>query len=152
MIIDHDFRSANGALAKRNLTKEIGDIWPDQSGQILMVGFDGPISLFGFGDEPHEAIYLAAERFFDLQTGSFQSLGARLVLSPLVMDRYDAMECAEKLDRLGFTGLYRAVIDRLPDAQMVTREIKAAFPRLDFAVSELGNCDVLRLAHTPASG
>lgn len=107
-----------------------------------MVGFDGPTSLFGFDDEPHMAIYLPFDHVQLMTAEMFASLGTKLVLTPLLAPKFDAMDLATHLIALGYQGAYRAVIDKIPDSSMVRREILAFYPQLDFDVVEIGNCRV----------
>ena len=56
--------------------------------------------------------------------------------------RFDAIELAEQLSELGFTGRLRALVTDLPNPQAVSREIRDACPRIDFDVLVL-EVDVL---------
>ncbi|MGH1369120.1 MAG: hypothetical protein ACRBCL_10935 [Maritimibacter sp.] len=60
-----------------------------------------------------------------------------IVLSPMVSTSFDCLELAERLDRIGYSGRFRIVVDHLPRPDLIRREIVAAFPSLD--------CDVLML-------
>jgi len=70
------------------------------------------------------------------------ALGPKLVLTPLISAKNDAIEIAAALSRFGFTGRYRAVISSLPDKEMVRREVVAAVSGFDFDVVELGSCQI----------
>jgi len=145
MIINHDFGSADRVRGNNARQTRFDDIWPQQAGQTLMVGFDGPTSLFGFSEEPYQAIYLSLSRFHALEKASFLALGPKLVLTPLIAARVDTIEVATALARFGFKGRYRAVISSLPNKEMVFREVAAAVSGIDFDVVELGICQVEHL-------
>lgn len=65
-----------------------------------------------------------------------------VVLCPLMSGRFDAIELAEQLSELGFTGRLRALVTDLPNPQAVSREIRDACPRIDFDILVL-EVDVL---------
>ncbi|NOX40798.1 MAG: hypothetical protein GXP05_09855 [Alphaproteobacteria bacterium] len=145
MIINHDFGSADRVRGTNARQTTFDDIWPQQAGQTLMVGFDGPTNLFGFSERPHQAIYLSLSRFHALEKSSFCALGPKLVLTPLIAARIDTIEIAVALSLFGFKGHYRAVISRLPNREMVRKEVIKAVSGIDFDVVELGSCQVEHL-------
>jgi len=61
-------------------------------------------------------------------------LSPTVVISPALSHRFDCIDLAQILHRMGFTGRYRAVSTELPDPKMVQREIGHLCPGLDFAV------------------
>ncbi len=151
MIINHDF-GASGRLSRRLAQVGFGEFRAENAADTLMVGFDGPTSLVGFRNEPDHAIYLSAARFLALTGPGFLGLDAQVVLTPLVSNGHDVLDFAAVLDRFGFRGRYRAVIRHLPDRDLVTREVRVAFPNLDFAVVEIGDGDVGPVARNAPSG
>ena len=57
-----------------------------------------------------------------------------VVISPALSHRFDCIDLAQILHRIGFKGRYRAVSTELPNPDMVEREIGHLCPGLDFAV------------------
>jgi len=83
--------------------------------------------------EPHS--YIARVSFEDLDSIDFS--GARapaLVLSPLLTPVFDAIDLARYLSQRGFRGRYLALVERLPSAKLIRREVKAQSPDLSFDV------------------
>lgn len=82
-----------------------------------------------------------AMRFVDLADVTEQLLSnfaPDLVLSPLVQDGYDAIEVAMQLQDLAYTGLFRAVVQGLPNPRLVAAEVAAIAPEVDFEIIDLG--------------
>lgn len=75
-----------------------------------------------------------------LQYTPFETLAARLdraghpdvILSPLVGDSFDASDIARLLVDAGFKGHYRIISDDIPDAALISSEIRAIACGLDF--------------------
>ncbi|MDG4648826.1 hypothetical protein P6F26_10260 [Roseibacterium sp. SDUM158017] len=83
--------------------------------------------------EPHS--YIARVDFDDLDRISFAGERApSLVLSPLLTPVFDAIDLARYLSQRGFTGRYLALVDRLPSARLIRREVEAQSPDLNFDV------------------
>jgi hypothetical protein len=61
-------------------------------------------------------------------------LSPSVVISPALSHRFDCIDLAQILHRVGFNGRYRAVSTELPNPEMVRREIGYLCPGLDFAV------------------
>ncbi|MBO6604790.1 MAG: hypothetical protein JJ938_14745 [Roseicyclus sp.] len=57
-----------------------------------------------------------------------------LVLSPLVTEIFDAIDMARYLSEADFHGRYLALVDRLPSANLIRREVAALAPDLSFDV------------------
>jgi hypothetical protein len=57
-----------------------------------------------------------------------------LVLSRLVTPEFDALDLARMLAQYGYRGRYLALVDRLPDARLVRREVAAQSPGINFDV------------------
>ncbi len=57
-----------------------------------------------------------------------------LILSPLVTPIFDAIDMARYLGDSGFTGRYLALVDKLPSANLIRREVAAQSPGLSFDV------------------
>jgi hypothetical protein len=57
-----------------------------------------------------------------------------LVLSPLLTPVFDALDLARLLTQAGYRGRYLALVDRLPSANLIRREVAAQSPALNFDV------------------
>lgn len=57
-----------------------------------------------------------------------------IVLSALVGDGFDALDLARRLSDLNYGGRYRAVTLELPNPHLVTSEVRACAPGLDFDI------------------
>ncbi|MBF9058668.1 hypothetical protein HKCCSP123_05680 [Rhodobacterales bacterium HKCCSP123] len=57
-----------------------------------------------------------------------------LVLSPLLTPAFDALDLARLLSQCGYRGRYLALVDRLPSANLIRREVEAQSPNLNFDV------------------
>ena len=73
-----------------------------------------------------------------LVTGDDGEITADLVLSPVVAKDFDCIDVALLLTELGYVGAYRAVGRQLPKPDIVMREVKAACPKLDFGILDIG--------------
>lgn len=57
-----------------------------------------------------------------------------LVLSPLLTPEFDALDLARMLTQTGYRGRYLALVDRLPSANLIRREVAAQSPSINFDV------------------
>lgn len=57
-----------------------------------------------------------------------------LVLSPLLTPDFDALDLAGILTQCGYRGRYLALVDRLPSANLIRREVAAQSPDINFDV------------------
>jgi hypothetical protein len=57
-----------------------------------------------------------------------------LVLSPLLTAGFDALDLAQMLVAGGYRGRYLALVDKLPSAKLIRREVAAQSPDLNFDV------------------
>ncbi|NNV46977.1 hypothetical protein GTA62_10725 [Roseobacter sp. HKCCD9010] len=55
-----------------------------------------------------------------------------LILSPLVTPMFDALDMAQFLTESGYRGRYLALVDKLPSANLIRREVAAQSPDLNF--------------------
>ena len=69
--------------------------------------------------------------FADLGADLFHDADPDVVVSPLLGERFDAIELAELLDTLGFEGRYVVVAPALPRPDIIKRDIVGAAPGLD---------------------
>lgn len=75
---------------------------------------------------------VALVSFHTLNKVMLERLEAKVVLSPMVAIGFDCVELAEKLQKAGFSGQFRAVTKPLPKPELVLREMRQHFPKLDF--------------------
>jgi hypothetical protein len=57
-----------------------------------------------------------------------------LVLSPLLTAEFDALDLARVLAQCGYRGRYLALVERLPSANLIRREVAAQSPSINFDV------------------
>lgn len=57
-----------------------------------------------------------------------------LVLAPLLTPMFDALDLARYLSQAGYRGRYLALVDRLPSANLIRREVEAQSPDLNFDI------------------
>ena len=57
-----------------------------------------------------------------------------LVLSPLLTPEFDALDLARMLAQGGYRGRYLALVDRLPSAKLIRREVAQQSPNINFDV------------------
>lgn len=70
----------------------------------------------------------------DLSARLLDRLRPDIVISPLFGPGFDAIDVALALERLGFSGQFRAVTPDLPQPSLVRREIASLAPGLDFDI------------------
>ena len=73
----------------------------------------------------------------DLSPDLLDRTNPLIVLSPLVVRNTDAVEVADRLQKLGFRGRYRVVADPLPDTDIIHLEVATVAPGLDFGIMSL---------------
>lgn len=56
------------------------------------------------------------------------------VISPLLARSFDCADLAERLHMFGFRGRYRAIADDIPNPGLIRKEVREAFPGLDFEI------------------
>lgn len=56
------------------------------------------------------------------------------VISPLLARSFDCADLAERLHMYGFRGRYRAIAADIPNPGLIRREVREAFPGLDFEI------------------
>lgn len=79
--------------------------------------------------------------FRALDANLLRAVDPPVVLSALVGDDHDAMDVARRLAELGYRGRYRALAARLPNPDVVRREVRSAAPTIDFDLMLLGGED-----------
>lgn len=57
-----------------------------------------------------------------------------LVLSPLLTPEFDVLDLARVLAQCGYRGRYLALVDKLPSANLIRREVAAQSPMINFDV------------------
>jgi hypothetical protein len=102
-------------------------------GQLRLTGGEGPAVLRQRG-------YRFA-CFAELDAALLQTTRPGMVISPLIGDRFDAVDVARRLVELGYDGPYRALSPPLPRPALVRSEVRSAAPGLDF--------DLVIVSHGP---
>lgn len=83
--------------------------------------------------EPHS--YIARAEYDELDSMDFTGDQAPgLVLSPLLTAVFDAIDLARYLSQRAYRGRYLALVDQLPSANLIRREVEAQSPDLNFDV------------------
>ena len=72
--------------------------------------------------------------FEELSANVLETIRPDVILSPLVLDSFDAFQVMNLLTKWGYEGRYRAVSQHLPNLPMICREIKAEGPYVDFDI------------------
>ncbi len=72
--------------------------------------------------------------FDELRDSALAIHDPQLIFSPVVAKGFDCIDVAARLSELNFAGAYRALTHRLPNPDIVKREVRAVFPELDFDV------------------
>ncbi len=67
------------------------------------------------------------------------SMAPSMVLSSVITPAFDAFDLAQLLVDSGYAGPYRALTPRLPDPDLVRREVAACAPQLDFELMIVGD-------------
>jgi hypothetical protein len=70
--------------------------------------------------------------FADLSRDTLCKLCPFIILSPLLDEKFDVIEIAARLQKLGYKGRYRAITETMPNADMIRAEIQDEAPDLDF--------------------
>lgn len=73
--------------------------------------------------------------FMDLVSLNAEVLDAlkpEIILSPLFCHEFDVVDVATRLRELGFKGRYRAIWDAVPNAALISTEVRGHAPGLDF--------------------
>ncbi|AHM05214.1 hypothetical protein roselon_02927 [Roseibacterium elongatum DSM 19469] len=83
--------------------------------------------------EPHS--YIARADYDELDSMNFAGRDApALVLSPLLTPVFDAIDLARYLSQRAYRGRYLALVEKLPSANLIRREVEAQSPDLNFDV------------------
>jgi hypothetical protein len=126
MIINHDFGVEN---SNKNHNNKVDDKASQTLGLVLYVGIAHSTDNMAFCVETSD--------FMKMDKNSFDNLAPRLVLTPLVAGGLDVLDFAKKLQLLEFKGRFQAVVQKIPDAMIITNEVKAVAPNVNFTVTEL---------------
>lgn len=79
--------------------------------------------------------YIARVAYDELDSVDFAGPEApTLVLSPLLTPLFDAIDLARYLSQRAYRGRYLALVDKLPSANLIRREVEAQSPDLNFDV------------------
>ncbi|MEM9032462.1 MAG: hypothetical protein AAGB18_07425 [Pseudomonadota bacterium] len=83
---------------------------------------------------PDEVGEIAFSELHELTEAALIALNPGLILSPVVAPTFDCVDVATLLRGLGYRGSYRALTGRIPNPEIIRREIRAQCPGLDFDV------------------
>lgn len=102
-----------------------------------------PITVLAVGSPEYwmDCGFAAADRgqlvvveFEELMDSALAIHDPQMVVTPVVARGFDCIDVAAILSGFGFRGAYRAVTRRLPNPEIVRREVQAAYPGLDFDI------------------
>lgn len=100
----------------------------------LVLGGIGTISAYPESSVLTDVSSLLAIGMADLTGPLLGTTKPGLVLSPLIWGAWDVLDAAVLLERLDFTGSYRAIAPRLPKPAMIEAEVAAMAPSIDFKI------------------
>ncbi len=117
-------------------------------GLALFIGFEGVCEgLYPAADtvipEPVQAVsdarkvHMSLDHFLTLGATHFRRINPSIVVSPLMGKRADAMDVAQKLQALGYTGPYHAFAPRVANAGMIAHEVRTASPGIRFDLTQI---------------
>lgn len=67
-----------------------------------------------------------------LDSQKIRQYDAALIVTPLISDRFDAVDVAEKLASVCFKGMFRVLTNHLPDVDIIRVDIQDVAPCVDF--------------------
>lgn len=73
---------------------------------------------------------------FDLKL--LRSVQPDVILSPLVARQFDALDIATALEEAHFPGDYRVLTPKLPNPELITKELKNLAPSVDCGIMQIG--------------
>ncbi|WP_322892514.1 MULTISPECIES: hypothetical protein [unclassified Yoonia] len=68
----------------------------------------------------------------ELDHQKIKQIAPDLIISPLVATGFDAVDVARRLRAAAFAGRYCAVVDDVPNPEIIRQEIRSIAPELDF--------------------
>lgn len=99
---------------------------------LLLVGLDAPPE----GGAAAETGWTVAKTAYDgLDAPLLARLRPEHIACPLVAPQFDAVQLAQRLARLGFTGRLTVLAPALPDRRMVAAELAAAAPGIRIVIA-----------------
>ena len=103
---------------------------PEADGLVLVIG---AISEWTDGDasRPSGGQIVFAE-YDEVTAELIRRLSPAVVISSVIAATFDAFDLAQHLRAVGYGGPYRALTPRLPDPDLVRREVASCAPGLDF--------------------
>lgn len=128
MIINHDF---SNSLATRASNSALSDKDNDQK---LIIGSELGCVTALLGAGSNAAIKLSAATFMSLNSSEFRDMLPSVIYSPLVTAKFDAVDFAQKLQELKFTGQYKVVAPKIPNLSIITKDLADVAPMVDFAI------------------
>lgn len=86
-------------------------------------------------DRGYDAVQVSC--FADIQAALFEEYKPQVIIAPLLSKSTDALDLAEYLQLVEYTGKLVVVTEKLPNAPLVQREIARAAPGLTLEIAEL---------------
>ena len=120
-------------------SKDVPDRLSGQSisGRVVAVGCTHMSAGLLTAGELTEATALHFLSFAEVLAGGLREHQPDVLISPVFGPDFDAMELAQCLADLQWTGPYRALAEDLPRPEVISREVSRAVPGVDFAVIRL---------------
>lgn len=72
--------------------------------------------------------------FEQLDEKLLASLQPSIIISPILARSFDCIELAMLLQRLGYSGEYRAVSSEIPNPGLIESEVRQLCPQIDFRI------------------
>ena len=98
----------------------------------LVLGGIGTVSAFPASAVLGDVSTLMALSFEELTEALLDAVSPKLVLSPLAWSDWDVLDVANQLQDIGYAGTYCAITPRLPRPDLITQEVAAKAPKIDF--------------------
>ena len=86
------------------------------------------------GNQPPSEGGLAFISFEQLSDTILEYFSPSIVCSPVLARAFDCIDLAAALNGFGFSGSYRAVSKDVPNPDVIVREVRQLFPKLDFEI------------------
>jgi hypothetical protein len=77
---------------------------------------------------------MAFVAFHDMSQEMLDTLRPSIIFSPLLARSFDCIELAMLLQKLGYSGEYRAVASDIPNPDLIEREVRQLCPQINFRI------------------
>lgn len=133
---NHSMKWGNGmgreSVASRIDTKLAGHLEKRSFGKVLAVGDIYEWKERGNPLPPKGDISFLA--FHDVNEFALAVIQPSIIYSPVLARNFDCIELAMLLQNIGYTGIYRAVIQDLPKPELIEREVRQMCAGLRFEI------------------